>query len=74
MFVDKPDDIVRQVQEIITLRNNFAHGKVIFRRKKICLKTLKGKEIELDESYFNKANENFRKAAKTLSQILRELD
>jgi hypothetical protein len=73
VHLNKPDEIIRQIQEIITMRNDFAHGKVIFERRKMFLKTPKGKVIELDESYFNRANDNFKKASRTLSQILREL-
>jgi len=72
--LDKPDEIIRQVQEIINIRNDFAHGEVIFNHKKIYLKTLRGKKIELDDSYFNKANDKFEKALTTLNHILTELD
>jgi len=71
--LDKPEEVIRQIQEIMTIRNDFAHGKVFFRRRKMFLETLKGKEIELNDSYFDRANSNFRKAADTLSHILREL-
>jgi hypothetical protein len=71
--LDKPDEVIRQIQEIITIRNDFAHGKVFFRRRKMFLETLKGKEIELSDSYFVRANHNFRKARDALSHILREL-
>ena len=71
--LNKPDEIIRQIQEIITVRNDFAHGGVFFKRRKMFLETLKGREIELDDAYFNRVNDNFTKAAETLSQILRQL-
>jgi len=71
--LDKPDEVIRQIQEIITIRNDFAHGKVFFKRRRMFLKTLKGKEIELNASYLNRVNHNFRKARDSLSHILREL-
>lgn len=71
--LDRPDEVIRQIQEIITIRNDFAHGKVFFRRRKMFLETLKGKEIELNDSYFIRANHNFRKTRGALSHILREL-
>jgi len=71
--VDNPDEIIRQVKEIIAIRNDFAHGKVFFRRRKMFLQALRGEEIELGESYLNRANNNFRKATDTLMGILSKL-
>jgi hypothetical protein len=72
VHLSKPEEAIRVVREIITIRNSFAHGKVIFRRKKTILQTLKGREIELNDSYPNRVNRNFIKARDLLGGILRD--
>lgn len=71
--LDNANETIRRIQEIITVRNDFAHGRIFFNRKKMFLRTVKGREVELDDAYFERVNDNLTKATETLSKILEEI-
>jgi len=71
--LDNSDDTIRCIQEIVTIRNDFAHGNIFYEGKKPVLFTKGEKKTELNDGYFDKFNENTMKVLKILEKTIWDL-
>lgn len=80
-FLDFKDDeyrkrLVTELKDIIDIRNNYAHGDIIFIKKQPHLQYMKSDKIKkdkLDNAYFDKLNEKFTFVYNSLTVVLKAI-